>query len=395
MASRLTLLLLALLLAGCGSGGGGEDRDGRPTEAPPVLGQPAEEEDAVESLGFPAFATKNTTRVGGADPLVDAAGVARAVYPSAARKDRPKAVTLVDAGDWRAAISAAQLAARPTRFPILLGKDGELPPASEDALTELDPTGSEEAGKAEVVRVGARAPRATGRKSTDVGAADAAETARAIDRLAAGAAGTPSRQVIVASSDAPAHAMPAASLSARSGAPVLWTGRDKLPNATRAAIRFRDSPRIYIVGPQTAVSKAVEGELKKLGPTRRLEGEDAVRTAVAVARYAEGAFGWNVTDPGHGLVFASTERPADAAAAALLATSGTHGPLLLVEDANALPSALEAYLLDIQPGYAKDPVRGVYNHGWILGDESALSIALQARLDSLLEIQPVETGTTS
>ena len=38
------------------------------------------------------------------------------------------------------------------------------------------------------------------------------------------------------------------------------------------------------------------------------------------------------------------------------------------------------------------PVRGVYNHGWIIGDESAISAAVQARIDTLLEIQPVETG---
>ena len=53
------------------------------------------------------------------------------------------------------------------------------------------------------------------------------------------------------------------------------------------------------------------------------------------------------------------------------------------------PKAVENYLLDIQPGYDKDPVRGVYNHAWLLGDEDAISVDVQARIDSLLEIQPV------
>ena len=59
-----------------------------------------------------------------------------------------------------------------------------------------------------------------------------------------------------------------------------------------------------------------------------------------------------------------------------------------------LPEPLQNYLLDIQPGYdaQTDPVRGVYNHGWIIGDESALAAAVQARIDTLLEIQPVDTG---
>ena len=58
--------------------------------------------------------------------------------------------------------------------------------------------------------------------------------------------------------------------------------------------------------------------------------------------------------------------------------------------ANALPAPLQDYLLDIQPGYDQDPVRGVYNHGWLIGDESAISVDVQARIDSLLEIQAVE-----
>ena len=53
---------------------------------------------------------------------------------------------------------------------------------------------------------------------------------------------------------------------------------------------------------------------------------------------------------------------------------------------------MQEYLLDIQPGYEKDPVRGVYNHGWLMGDETAISADVQSRIDALLEIQPVESG---
>jgi hypothetical protein len=31
-------------------------------------------------------------------------------------------------------------------------------------------------------------------------------------------------------------------------------------------------------------------------------------------------------------------------------------------------------------------VRGVYNHGWLIGDEAAIAPATQAELDSMLEI---------
>ena len=52
----------------------------------PVLGQEGDEEAAAAGLGFPGFATKNTTRVGGADGIANAAAIAQAVYPSRMRR---------------------------------------------------------------------------------------------------------------------------------------------------------------------------------------------------------------------------------------------------------------------------------------------------------------------
>jgi hypothetical protein len=117
-----------------------------------------------------------------------------------------------------------------------------------------------------------------------------------------------------------------------------------------------------------------------------------VTNAIAFARYSDGAFGWNVVDPGHGLVFANDQRPLDAAAAAPLSASGKYGPLLLVDQPSPLPPTLIQYLLDIEPGYEKDPTRGVYNHGWLLGDAGAISVGDQARIDTLLEIAPVSNA---
>jgi hypothetical protein len=34
-------------------------------------------------------------------------------------------------------------------------------------------------------------------------------------------------------------------------------------------------------------------------------------------------------------------------------------------------------------------VRGVYNHGWIVGDADAVSVPAQSSIDALLEIVPV------
>ena len=156
--------------------------------------------------------------------------------------------------------------------------------------------------------------------------------------------------------------------------------------ATKAAIASHQRPRIYVLGPASAISDAVLKELGKLGTTRLITGPDPPASSVAFARFDDGRFGWNAVDPGHGLVFANTDRPA---AAAALSGSGTYGPLLVVSEPNSLPASVQNYLLDIQPGYDDDPVRGVYNHGWLMGDEKAISVDVQSRIDALLEIQPV------
>jgi hypothetical protein len=385
----LLTLLLAVVVAACGGGG---DEKGSGERDTPLLGRGGDEERAAEGLGFPGFATKNTTRVGGADPVADAAGVAQAIYPSRSRDTRPAAVTLVDVRDWRAAISAAQLMSRPLRAPVLFSEGDQLPEATQTALDALGPTGARQAGNAQVIRIGKTA-RPEGLRSSDVEGADPAALAQSVDRLHAAAAGDPSPAVIVAPSASPAFAMPAAGWAAKAGDPVLWTERDRLPAATRAAITVHKRPRIYVLGPASVISEKVVEELADLGTTRRISAPEPVANAIAFARFTDGRFGWNAVDPGHGLVFASTRRTADAAAAAPLSGAGTFGPLLLVTEANALPRPLQDYLLDIQPGYDEDPVRGVYNHGWVMGDESAISIDVQARIDALLEIQPVDPGS--
>src|SRR4051812_2354350 len=366
--ARLVILAAVLAIAGCGGGGGHANQGGAR-----VLGQKGDQPAPGPPLDYPVLATKNTTRVPGGDAIADAAAVARAVYPEA----KPGAVTLVDAGDWRAGISAAQLAAPPLRAPILLAQGSGLPDATRTTLSALGPTGAPKAGGAQVLRVGTQAA-APGLKTSDVTGATPAALASAVDRMQVAAAGKPSATVVVASPQRPEYAMPAAGWAAKAGAPVLWTaGTGAVPPETIAAIRRHGRPRIFVLGPPAVVPGAVVTRLRKLGPVTRVAGGDPVSTAIAFSRLPTG---WNVRDPGHGLVFANTHRPLDAAAGAPLSASGSYGPLLLLTDANALPAALQNFLLDIEPGYDPDPVRGVYNHGWLLGDETAIAAAVQARI---------------
>ena len=343
-------------------------------------------------LGFPVFATKNTTRVAGGDAIADAAAIALATYPARTPESRPAAVILAEVRDWRTGIVASVLVGRPIGAPILFADGNTIPEATKAALDALQPKGSKQAGGAQVIRVGTKAS-VEGYKTTDISAANPAALAGAVDRMRTAAAGSASGAVVVASSDRPEYAMPAAGWAAKSGDPVLWVTASAVPPETAAALKTHKQAKIYVLGPADAVSDTVIDALGKLGGSvKRIAGTDPVTGAITFARLSDGDFGWSVIDPGHGLVFASTRRPQDAAAAAPLSASGTFGPLLLLPDAGVLPAPLQDYLLDIQPGYDEDPVRGVYNHGWIIGDESAIAAAVQARIDTLLEIQPVDTG---
>jgi hypothetical protein len=386
MRRRALLLVLLALVAGAGTAcGRSADDDG--SGGAPSAGK---EDDAAADLGFPAVATKNTTRISGADPTADAAAVARAVFPEATAQSRPRAVTLVDARDWRAGVAAAVFAAPPLRAPILLTDGATMPPATREALDALRPTGADEAGGAQVVRVGSAA-KADGLRANTVSGRDAFALAQSIDALQAVAAGRASDNVVIASADDPGYAMPAAAWAAKSGDPVLFVRRNAVPPETRAALQSHERPRIYVLGPEEVVSAAVEDELGKLGRVTRVGSGDAVRSSIDFARFTAGSFGWGVSDPGHGMVFARADRPLDAAAAAALSASGTYGPLVLLSSATALDRPIADYLLDIQPGYNRDPVRGVYNHGWIVGDADAISVGVQSRIDALLEIAPVQT----
>jgi hypothetical protein len=377
------LLVAAVAVAGCGRETSATDVE-RPSLVAPQRAAPA-------NLGFPDTASKNTTRIPSTSSTDLAAAVARAVFPDPLR--RPGAITLVDKGDWRVAVAASALMAPPFNAPLLFTDGTDMPSPSSDALNALRPPGSDAAGKAQVIRIG-NVAKPSGYKSSDVVGNGALGLTRAIAALVHSAKPGKSTNVLIASADDPAYAAPAASYAAKSGSPVLFVTKNAVPPETRAALAALGGlsrPRIYVLGPSSVISPAVTQQLRRLGTVKRFGGKDPVSNAIAAARYHDNGFGWGVVDPGHGLVFTRVGRPLDAAAAAPLSASGTYGPMLLLDDAKTLPQVVQQYLLDIQPGYNSDPVTGVYNHAWIIGNDASISAAEQARIDALLEIVPVRT----
>lgn len=356
----------------------------------------------VPQIGFPAVATKNTTRVPGSNPIADAAAVALAVYPSSAPGSHPPAVAIAPTDDWEAALASSVLMASPIRAPILFSGTNALPAISSRALHALAPAGSGAAGGKQVIRVGDVA-HIGGMRSAAITGTGPFALAAAIDTFASAAAGRPSPDVVVASADAPQYAMPAAGWAAESGDPILFVSSSGVPAATKQALLSHQSPHIYVLGPPSVIPDSVVAQLAKFGTVKRVGASDPGANSVAFTIYRDppcafgqpcahvpGSFGWALRSPGHGYVLINAARTLDAAAAAPLSASGSFGPELLVDDARSLPSSVLNYFLDFAtPGYtAEGPTAAVYNHAWMIGDQHAVSLSVQAEVDTLLEAVP-------
>ena len=373
----------------------------------PAVGVRATTPQAGQRLGFPTVATKNTTRVGGIDPIADAAGVALAVYPSTASGTHPQAVTIAPTDDWQASLASAVLMAAPIKAPILLSGSSSLPTATRDALSVLAPTGSGAAGGAQVITIG-DVPKPSGLHSVAIHGSDPYVLAAGIDRLASAAQSRPSGAVVIASADSPAYAMPVAGWAAESGDPILFVSSSGVPSATRQALQSHGRPNIYVLGPPSVISDKVLSQLSKFGTVKRVGAQDAAANSVAFAVYRDppcpsgqpcahvpGSFGWAMRSPGHGYVLLNAGRTLDATAAAPLSAAGAYGPALLIDSPNSLPSSVESFFFDYAtPGFSQEgPTAAVYNHGWVIGDPTAISVAVQAKVDADLEPQPV-SGTS-
>jgi hypothetical protein len=392
----LVAVAIVFIVAAILGGSGGATPSPQSAPAPPP--QPAGEAasgggspstQSAEELGYPAFATNNTTRIGGSDPASNAAAVALAVFPATTPSQRPAAVTLVSEEDWAGAIAAAVLMAAPVRAPVLFSAADGLPGPTSEALAALDPQGSQATGGAGAIQIGDVATPGEV-KTTGVRAGSAAAEAAAIAALRDRLFGSPPEHVVVASSEQASLAMPAAAWAARSGDPILFAAAKKLPPETAKALRRHADVPVYVLGPSAAISKAVLGEISKIDPrVKRVSGSDPVSAAIAFARFSDGGFGWNVNDPGHGFVLARAGSPLAAAAAAALSASGTWGPLLLTDSAGSLPAELRSYFLDVKPGYTTNPTRAFYNHVWVIGDQEAIDVNQQAEVNELAELAKI------
>ncbi len=380
------VLLLGALLAGCGKSGA--RLVASESELNPVT--------PVGPRGAAGQITRNTARLGGADPATNAAAVASAAHPGLVPAGRPQAAVIVSKFEFPLALAASVLAGTSVGAPILYSEPGSVPSQSAQALQAIRPTGSSSLAGAQLIQIGSAAvPK--GYVVRPLPATEVFAGAVEIARLAESLEGATPRHVLIVNAEgAPAFAMPAAGLAAESGAPILLVTSAGIPAPTRTELAALGHPTIYAIGPTSAIGEKVLTELEHFGTVKRIAGATAAENAVAVARFGEGTFGWSIHEAGHGFVFASAAEPLDAPAAAALSATGDYAPLLLLESASLIPPPLAHYLEDIQAAYSPQvsPVRAIYNHGWIIGGEHAVSATTQAEIDAALEVAQRSSAPT-
>jgi hypothetical protein len=367
-----------------GGGGNGETR-----VVTIAVATDNEQETPVGTLGFPLVATRNTTRISGPDPTADAAAAALATHPPAPGGRPVEAAIVVPDDEWQAGIAASVLSGPPNRIPVLVSGTGSVPDPTSQALAQLKPRGAPAADDTAVFSVGGAAVP-SGFRAGELHGDSPAEVANSIDQLRQRLMKREPDHIVIVSSDEPGYAMPAAAWAARSGDPVLFGGRNQVPAATLTALRRHAASAVYVLGPDSVISKDAVSQIARVSASvQRVGASGAVQSSIFFARYTDGSFGWNLNDPGHGMELANSGRPLDAAAAASLASSGKWGPLLITDTADTLPPELRSFLLDVKPGYATDPTRAVYNHVWLMGDATAIGGQVQAEVDELAELAPI------
>ncbi len=343
------------------------------------------------SLGYPAIATRNTTRISGNDPSAISIAAALAAYPTIGPATPPAAITVVSDSQWQAGVAAATLSARPVNAPIILAPDGSLSEDGDAVISDFDPQGSPVTGEAQVFAVGKVTPP-SGYETSNINAKDSASLAVKVAETKASLTGGPPAAFVVVSSDEPEYAAPAATWVARSGDVVLYTGKDEVPAVTLNHLKKKankDVP-VFVLGPPDVVSSKALSQLKKAASTaERVGGTDPVSSALELVRFSSGSFGWNLNTPGHGYTVARSDRPMDAIATTALSTGGTWPALLLTDSSDKLPEDVADYLLDVQPGYETDPTAAVFSHVWIIGDEELIDVNQQALIDAAVELTPV------
>jgi putative cell wall binding repeat protein len=365
---------LALALSACG-GDSGSAAD-LATLNPPV--------DPQDQLEW----GEHTARIGGISAADVAAAAAMSVYPPDGG-DRPSSWFLVRDDRWTDAVIAAQFATKPIYAGLGVIDKEYLPTPTVDLLRRVTVTGFPKGKGLEAAVLGEAGTDVflglkDGRlKATQLQEPTPAELAEKVVPFHGGGTHRYSTSLVVASAEESSYALPAAAWSAYSGDTLVLVDRDEVPAATRRVVAQREKltlerPAIYVIGPEDVISESVVEELSAYGDVKRVAGDSAVETAIALARYRdpETLFGWGLRRAPANFSLVNEEDWGDAVGAFTFAATGPQAPLLLTDSAEELAEPVENYLDDLR---GAEP-----SHGFVFGDRESISSAAFMQFDEAL-----------
>ncbi len=280
---------------------------------------------------------KNITRLNTNDPLQMAVLTSQTIWPATHKENQPGAIILVPVNEWQLGIASADLIHHPNNGPILFIEKEKVPEMTLKEIKRLNPLGTKDGTQIMVMGdVGASIlEQLKEYKVKQIKETDPAIFAKDVDKEYADITGSYPNSVIVGSSEEEGrlYTTPAVNWISHMPEPLLYTEKNKVPEATIEALKMRkDKVNIYVLGPEKIVSKEVERELSKYGKVTRISGETPVENSIAFAKFKDEKtkFGWGFTKPGHGLSFVSSETPDLAIAGAPFSHMGKHAPVVLL-----------------------------------------------------------------
>lgn len=324
--------------------------------------------------------TKNSSRVAGSTPDETIRQAIAIAYPGRA----PRMLIHVP-DDWRFALAATPLLALPTDGALAIG------PGDTNAWRTLSAGSS-------MLSVGpspAWAPGTPSLPATTPAAAAAALDAERIRQV-----GISSTRILLVNADAPAAwGLPAAAWAARTGDPILFLERQRIPPETRQAILRRgDTPYLVVMG-APLLDAGVLRELAGLGTMIRVDGDTPEAAAAHFAQLYDpsSGTGWGYgTAPANFLanrntLIANPDHWREAIGSSVLARgTGKSGPMLLTER-DRVPAVTDTLLWKLRPRFEGTPAEGPFNHAWILGGLEAISYPTQGWIDYSQEIESYKT----
>ena len=346
---------------------------------------------------------KNAARVGGASDAETVPLVLQTAFPATRKENRPGVIITV-ADDWRAALAATPLIARPINAALVeFSTSAALQQEVERlrAPIALPQAASSSARAAATATTPTLAQTAPGSPATEqLTGTDPITIAVGVDERLAAAVGNQSENVIVVSADADYRwALPAGAYAARTGTPVLFVTKDGVPSATDAVLKRRNGQaRVFVLGPNEAVPAGVYDQLKQYGAVTRIEGGNYFENAVRFAEYRDDAvsFGWGHTGQGArqwatvNSILVSGDHWQDGVFASHLARAGKSGPLLFVER-DRIPAVVDNHLWRQRPAFSNTPAEGPFNHVWVVGSFDRIAYGTQAWADYSQEIEQYMT----